>query len=145
MAEKKGKLKGQKKQSPDTEKADENPLLKIENRVDFNIETSNLLQEPDKLLFPGYESFDIRQEQAPFDTTKISDKTSIIINLRYYEYLCTATFTMSFIIPLLQSGLSIKDVFEMIKHSLRNRLLLNAPTFDTIFEPDFHYIGKVRY
>lgn len=145
MAEKKGKMKGQKKQSPDTASAEDNPLLKIENRIDFSIETSNLLQEPDKLIFPGYETFDVRQEQSPFDTSKLSDSTSIIINLRYYEYLCTATFSMSFIVPLLQSGLSIKDVFDMIKHALRNRLLLNAPTFDSIFEPDFHYLGKIRY
>ena len=145
MAEKKGKIKGQKKGKPDSENADENPLLKIDNRSDFSIESSNLLQDPGKLLFPGYDNFDLKKEKDHFDMNRLKDDSSIIIVLRYYEYICTASFKFSFIIPILQSGLIAKDVFEMIKHSLRNKLLLNAPSFDNIFEPDFHYIGKVMY
>jgi len=143
--EKAKKLKGQRKESPDTERPDENPLLKVDNRVDFEIETSNLLQDPGKLLFPGFENFDIKKEKDQFDVSKLNDNTQIIIVLRYYEYLSIATFRFSFMIPLLQSGLTARDSFEMIKHSLRNKLLLNAPTFDTIFEPEFQYIGKIRY
>lgn len=145
MVEKKGKLKGQKKGKPDSENIDENPLLKIDNRVDFSIESSNLLQDPGKLIFPGYENFDLKKEKDHFDMDRLSDDSSIIIVLRYYEYICTASMKFSFIIPILQSGLNARDVFEMIKHALRNKLLLNAPTFDNIFEPDFHYIGKIKY
>lgn len=145
MVEKKGKLKGQKKSKPDSENIDENPLLKIDNRVDFSIESSNLLQDPGKLIFPGYENFDLKKEKDHFDMNRLRDDSSIIIVLRYYEYICTASMKFSFIIPILQSGLNARDVFEMIKHALRNKLLLNAPTFDNIFEPDFHYIGKIKY
>ena len=145
MADKKGKLKGQKKQVKDSENLEENPLLKIDNREDFHIESSNLLQDPGRLLFEGYENFDMKKEKDHFDMGKLSEDSSIIIVLRYYEYICIANFKFRFIIPILQSGLLAKDVFDMIKHALRNKLLLNAPTFDTIFEPDFFYYGKVKY
>ena len=78
------------------------------------------------------------------DLNRLRDDSSIIIVLRCYESICTASMKFSFIIPILQSGLNARDVFEMIKHALRNKLLLNAPTFDNIFEPDFHYIGKIK-
>lgn len=145
MADKKNKLKGQKKQQKDSENLEDNPLLKIDNRDNFKIESSNLLQDPFKLLFDGYENFDLKKDKDHFDMGKLKEGSSIIIVLRYYEYICTATFSFSFIIPILQSGLLAKDVFDMVKHALRNKLLLNAPTFDVIFEPEFVYMGKVRY
>ena len=43
MAERKGKLKGQKKGKPDSEDAGENPLLRIDNRSDFSIVNINPL------------------------------------------------------------------------------------------------------
>ena len=142
---KKLKLKGQKKPEKDGESYEENPLLKIDNRADFKIESSNLLQDPDKLLFYGYENFDLKKEKDHFDLGKLNDESSIVIVLRYYEYICTASFKFRFMIPMLQSGLTAKDIFDLMKHALRNKLLMNAPTFDTIFEPDFFYYGKVRY
>ena len=42
-------------------------------------------------------------------------------------------------------NVNAKDVFDMIKHSLRNHLLLNCPSFDVIFEPDIQYRGKIKY
>lgn len=145
MAEKKKKLKGRKKEVPDSENLGENPLLKIDNREDFSIDSGNLLQDPGSLLYPGFDTFDLCKESNHFDTSRLKDDSDIVIILRYYEYICTASFRFRFIIPILQSGLLAKDVFDMIKHSLKNKLLLNAPTFDNIFEPDFHYIGKIRY
>ena len=72
--------------------------------------------------------------------------TEIVIILRYYEYLCTAKFKFCYVKPLLQPGIiAAKDIFDMVKHCLKNKLLINVPTFDTIFEPDIQYIGKVRY
>ena len=48
--------------------------------------------------------------------------------------------------PLLQPGIiAAKDIFDMVKKKKKNKLLINVPTFDTIFEPDIQYIGKVRY
>ena len=136
MSKKKSSLKGQKKEQNASDRKD-NPLLKIDDKVDFSIESSNLLQDPEQLLFPDYLFFDLNKDKDHFDFDKLNDDSSIIIVLRYYEYVC--------IVPILQSGLNAKDVFDMIKHALRNRLLLEAPSFDVIFEPDMHYDGKIKY
>lgn len=148
MAEKKQKgksLKGRKKTRPDTDDPNENPLLHVENTPDFTIETGNLLQDTDILIFHGYESFDVKKEKDHFDLTKLDNNSTIIIALRYYEYVCIAKFRFAFIIPILESGLSAKDVFEMMKHCLRNKLLINAPTFDNIFDIEIVYTGYVKY
>ena len=141
-----GKLKGQKKQnSENRDEAEKNPLLKIDDNEEFSIESSNLLQKPGKIIFSGYETFDLSKEKNHFDMSRLNENSVIIIVLRYYEYICIAKFKFSFIIPILQSDINPRETFDLIKHALRNRLLLNAPSFDTIFEPDFHYIGKIKY
>ena len=132
MAETKKKAKSQKgrtKAKPDTDNPNENPLLHVENTADFIIETGNLLQDTDLLIFHGYEQFDMKKDK----------------DLRYFEYVCIARFRFAFIIPILESGLSAKDVFEMIKHCLHNKLLINAPTFDNIFDIEIVYTGYVKY
>lgn len=147
MAENK-KLKGQKgkkKTRPDTDNPDENPLLHVDNTVDFSIDTGNLLQDTGLLIFPGYKVFDLKKDKDHFDTNKISQMSMIIISLRYYEYVCIAKFQFSYIIPILESGLNAKDVFDMVKHSLKNKLLTNAPTFDNIYELDIQYNGYIKY
>lgn len=146
MAEKtKKQLKGIKKTKPDVENPEENPMLKVENKDNFNIQTGNLIQDTELLIFTGYESFDIKKEGNPFDSSKLSENSSIIITLRYYEYVCIAKFTLSYIIPLLESGLGMRDIFDMIRHCLRNKLIMNAPTFDSIFDIDMVYKGYVHY
>lgn len=144
MSKKKSSLKGQKKEQNISD-SKVNPLLKIDDKVDFSIESSNLLQDPEQLLFPDYHFFDLNKDKDHFDFDKLNDDSSIIIVLRYYEYVCIARFKFKYIVPILQSGLNAKDVFDMIKHALRNRLLLEAPSFDIIFEPDMHYDGKIKY
>lgn len=148
MAETKKKAKSQKgrtKAKPDTDNPNENPLLHVENTADFIIETGNLLQDTDLLIFHGYEQFDMKKDKDHFDLTKIDRNSTIIIALRYFEYVCIARFRFAFIIPILESGLSAKDVFEMIKHCLHNKLLINAPTFDNIFDIEIVYTGYVKY
>lgn len=138
--------KGQAKPKPDTDNPDKNPLLHIENKRDFCIETSNLLETPDAMILREYEEFDLRLEGTnKLDTDRIREDTKIIVLLRYYEYLCTAEMSFNYIIPLLKSGLTAKDVFDMVKHCLKNKLLCNVPSFDTVFEPDIVYVGKVLY
>ena len=137
-------MKGQKKENAPA--ASDNPLLKIDNRDDFMIDSSNLLQNPGILLTKGYERLDLGKENSKkFDLDKISKSTSIIIILRYYEYVTMATFKFEFVLPMLESGLNMDEVIDLIKHSLRNRLLVNAPAFDTIFEPEIQYTGRIRY
>ena len=137
--------KGKKKTHPDTDNPDENPLLHVDNTADFSIDTGNLLQDTGLLIFPGYKVFDLKKDKDHFDANKISQMSMIIISLRYYEYVCIAKFQFSYIIPILESGLNAKDVFDMVKHSLKNKLLTNAPTFDNIYELDIQYNGYIKY
>ena len=137
--------KGKKKTRPDTDNPDENPLLHVDNTADFSIDTGNLLQDTGLLIFPEYEIFDLKKDKDHFDTNKLSHMSMIIISLRYYEYVCIAKFQFSYIIPILESGLNAKDVFDMVKHSLKNKLLTNAPTFDNIYELDIQYNGYIKY
>lgn len=138
--------KGQIKPKPDSDNPELNPLLHIENKHDFSIETDNLLESPTALIYDRYESFDLKKDSDHFDIDRLNLDTEIIIVLRYYEYLCTAKFKFSYIKPMLQPGIiAAKDVFNMVKHCLKNKLLINVPSFDTVFEPDIQYIGKVKY
>ena len=137
--------KGKKKTRPDTDNPDENPLLHVDNTADFSIETGNLLHDTGLLIFPEYEMFDLKKDKDHFDTNKLSHMSMIIISLRYYEYVCIAKFQFSYIIPILESGLNAKDVFDMVKHCLKNKLLTNAPTFDNIYELDIQYNGFIKY
>ena len=137
--------KGKKKTRPDTDNPDENPLLHVDNTADFSIETGNLLQDTGLLIFQEYEMFDLKKDKDHFDTNKLSHMSMIIISLRYYEYVCIAKFQFSYIIPILESGLNAKDVFDMVKHCLKNKLLTNAPTFDNIYELDIQYNGFIKY
>ena len=137
--------KGKKKTRPDTNNPDENPLLHLDNTADFSIDTGNLLQDTGILIFPGYKDFDLKKDKDHFDTAKITKMSMVIISLRYYEYVCIAKFQFSYIIPILESGLNAKDVFEMVKHCLKNKLLTNAPTFDNIYELDIQYKGYIKY
>ena len=137
--------KGKKKTRPDTDNPDENPLLHVDNTADFSIDTGNLLQDTGLLIFPGYKVFDLKKDKDHFDTRNISQMSMIIISLRYYEYVCIAKFQFSYIIPILESGLNAKDVFDMVKHCLKNKLLTNAPKFDNIYELDIQYNGYIKY
>lgn len=142
---KKSRQKGQAKLKPDNDNPELNPLLRIEDKDNFSITTSNLLQTPDSMILPGYEDFDLKKEKDQLDFDRLKDGSKLVIMLRYYEYLCTAEMTFSYIVPLMMSGLTGKDVFDMVKHSLKTRLLCNVPSFDSVFEPDIVYTGKILY
>jgi hypothetical protein len=145
---KKGGVKGQLKPESDSDNPDLNPLLHVENKDGFSITTSNLLMYPDALIYDGYENFNVKVKEdndIRFDYTRFDENTEIIIVLRYYEYICTAEMRVDYIMPLLNSGLNIKQIFAMVCHCLKNKLLCNVPSFDTVFEPDIIYIGKIKY
>lgn len=144
MAKPKG-LKGKKKEAPDNDNPELNPLLHVENKADFMITTSNLLEDPEGLIYDGFEPFDLKQDEVKFDYKRFDEDSQIVIMLRYYEYLCTAKIKVDYIVPLLSSGMTGKQVFDMVCHCLKNKLLCNVPSFDTIFEPDIQYIGKIKY
>lgn len=138
-------IKGKKKERPDNDDPELNPLLKVENKKDFIINTSNLLENPEGLTYDEFEPFDLKEKEFPFDYSRFDENSLIVIMLRYYEYLCTAQIRVEYILPLLSSGMTGKQVFDMVCHCLKNKLLCNVPSFDTIFEPDIQYIGKIKY
>lgn len=141
---KKGGAKGRMKPESDNDNPDLNPLLHVEDKDGFSISTSNLLMYPDALIYNGYEVINVKDE-IKFDMDRFDERAEIIIILRYYEYICTAVMNVDYILPLLNSGMSIKQVFDMVCHCLKNKLLCNVPSFDTVFEPDIQYIGKIKY
>lgn len=138
-------IKGKKKERPDNDDPELNPLLRVENKKDFIINTSNLLENPEGLTYDEFEPFDLKEKEFPFDYSRFDENSLIVIMLRYYEYLCTAQIRVEYILPLLSSGMTGKQVFDMVCHCLKNKLLCNVPSFDTIFEPDIQYIGKIKY
>jgi hypothetical protein len=144
MAKQKG-VKGKKKERPDNDDPELNPLLHVENKKDFIITTSNLLEDPEGLIYEGFEPFDLKEKEIPFDYSRFDENSLLVIMLRYYEYLCTAQIKVDYILPLLSSGMTGKQVFDIVCHCLKNKLLCNVPSFDTIFEPDIQYIGKIKY
>lgn len=144
-SKKQTKAKGQAKPKADNDNPEKNPLLHVENKHGFSIETDNLLENSDALIYNGYLNFDLLKDCDHFDLDQLNLDSEIIVILRYFEYLCVAKFAFEYVKPILQSGLNMKDVFQMMKHCLKNRLLLNVPSFETVFEPDIQYIGKVKY
>lgn len=144
MAKKKG-VKGKLKVEPDNDNPELNPLLHVENKAGFTITTSNLLEDPYGIIYDDFEDFDLKEEKITFDYQRFDENATLIIMLRYYEYLCTAQIKVDYIMPLLSSGMTGKQVFDMVCHCLKNKLLCNVPSFDTIFEPDIQYIGKIKY
>lgn len=144
MAKQKG-VKGKLKTEPDNDNPELNPLLHVENKAGFTITTSNLLEDPCGLIYDDFEDFDLKEEKIIFDYQRFDENATLIIMLRYYEYLCTAQIKVNYIMPLLSSGMTGKQVFDMVCHCLKNKLLCNVPSFDTIFEPDIQYIGKIKY
>ena len=135
------KYKGIKKYNKDSE---ENPLLQMDDKDDFKMEFVNVLNNPYGIIFKDYKNFNIIT--GDIDIDKLNDNSQIIAIMRYYEYVCLAKFKYSYIVPMLTDGeLNGNEVFNMIQHALRNKLLLNIPSFDTILEIEFKFSTKIKY
>lgn len=135
------KFKGKKKFDKDS---DDNPLLKVDNKSNFEIEFANVLNDPYSIIFSDYENFDIAT--GNIDIEKLNPNSMIIATMRYYEYVCIAKFNYDYILPLLNSGeMNGAEVFQMIQHALRTKLLMYIPSFDTILEIEFKFKTKIKY
>lgn len=121
----------------------DSPFLYVADNADFRIDKANLLNNPSILIMDGYEDLDI--DGLDFNVEKLNDKSEIKVVLRYFEYLCIATFNFKYIKPLLMSGLKGKDIFETVKHHLKMTLILNVPSVDDIYELELIYSGKIKY
>lgn len=135
------KFKGTKKFDKDSE---DNPLLKMDGTNGYEMYFANILNDPMCTIFNEYQTFDIFTSNI--DVNRLNKDSQIIAYMRYYEYLCVARFKYNYIKPLLDNGeMNGIDVFQMIKHSLRTRLLMNIPSFDTILEPEFIFKTVIKY
>ena len=135
------KFKGVKKFDKDSE---DNPLLKMDGVNGYEMYFANILNDPMCIIFNDYQEFDIFN--GIIDVNRLNRDSQIIAYMRYYEYLCIARFKYEYIKPLLDNGnMSGIDVFQMIKHSLRTRLLMNIPSFDVIIEPEFIFKTVIKY
>jgi len=135
------KYKGTKKFDKDS---DDNPLLKMDGANGYEMYFANILNDPMCIIFNDYQSFDIFT--GNIDVNRLNKDSQIIAYMRYYEYLCVARFKYDYIKPLLDNGdMNGIDVFQMIKHSLRTRLLMNIPSFDIILEPEFIFKTVIKY
>ena len=144
MAEKSKKSKTLKGKA-DKENLD-NPLLNISNKQGFEIICGNLLENNKMLIFENYKKIDIKKENSHFEIDKINkNTTNIIVCIRYFEYVALAKFDIDYIIPILESELNMKESFDMVKHSLKNKLMMLAPNWENIFEPEISYNAYVKY
>ena len=135
------KFKGNKKFDKDS---DDNPLLKVNNNSEFEIEFYNVLNDPSSIIFSEYEVFNI--ETGNIDINQLNRDSEIVAIMRYYEYVCIAKFKYNYILPLLETGeMTGPEIFQMIQHALRTKLLIYIPSFDTVLEFEFRFKTKIKY
>jgi hypothetical protein len=126
-----------------------NPLLKIESNSIFRIEVGNMFEDQWILINPEYENFD-PGDKSTLDASRLDQSSEFLVILRYYEYVITAKFTLSYIFPLWSNGektgdMTFKDIFDAIDHRLLMELQLRTPSFDTINVLEISHLYKIRY
>ena len=84
-SKKQTKAKGQAKPKADNDNPEKNPLLHIENKRGFSIETDNLLETSDALIYHRFDNFDLSKDQDHFDLDRLNLDSEIIVILRYFE------------------------------------------------------------
>ena len=129
----------------DKKQDDRSALLTVSYKREFSVQLHNLLENPSAMIFSGYENIILDSDNVTFDLDRIGDNTSILVILEYFEYLCVADVAFSYIMPIMQSGFSMKEVFSMIKHHLRGKLIVTIDNWENINEMHMKYMGKVRY
>lgn len=122
----------------------------------FSVDVHNLLDEPKTLQFPGYEvlvldklaqkdNANVLHSENLFQPDKVTARTEILIILTYFEYVCIARVSFSYLMEILKSGLDLIRAFDMIKHHLRIILNREVNGIENVVEMHVDYMGKVRY
>ena len=130
----------------DTEK---NPLLKIDKSSFFKISAGNMFDDENIMINPGYENF-TPDDKTSIDNDRFSQKSVFLVILRYFEYVITAQFPVSYILPLWKNGestgdLSFQDIFDAVHHRLLMELQMRVPSFDEINMLEVKIIYKINY
>lgn len=136
------------------ETTDEKTMLDVDYSDGFSVECFNLLDNPKAMHFPGFskmcvsphtdESGNLTEDVVDISRTKDSS-TTMLICLRYYEYLCVATVKFWYLKDILRGGLNILESFDMFKHHLRNKLVREVRGTEAITEFAITYFGMVKY
>lgn len=122
----------------------------------FSVDVHNLLDEPKTLQFPGYEVLVLDKlaqkdgttnlhSENMFKPDKVTNKTEILVILTYFEYVCIARVSFSYLMEILKSGLDLIRAFDMIKHHLRIILNREVNGIENIVEMHVEYMGRVKY
>ncbi len=122
----------------------------------FSVDVHNLLDEPKTLQFPGYEvlvldklaqkdNANALHSENMFKPDKVTGKTEILVILTYFEYVCIARVSFSYLMEILKSGLDLIRAFDMIKHHLRIILNREVNGIENIVEMHVEYMGRVKY
>lgn len=126
-----------------------NPLLKIDSSSFFKISTGNMFDDENLMINPDFENF-LPDDKKSIDDGRFSKDSVFLVLLRYYEYVITAEFPVSFIFPLWKNGektgdLSFQDIFSAVQHRLLMELQMRVPSFDEINTLEIRYLYKIRY
>jgi hypothetical protein len=143
------------------EEQDIKSFLDVTYKDGFSVAGYNLLDNPDviaSLYDNGYRRINVNprfNSDGNIDEENILDNNmllkskpenvQIIIVLRYFEYLCIASVRFDFILKILHGEYQIINVFDMIKHHLRNTLVREVSGEETIVDMHIEYRGYVKY
>ena len=131
-------------------------ISEVTYKSGFSVDVHNLLDEPKTLQFPGYEvlvldklaqkdNVNVLHSENLFKTDKVTSKTEILIILTYFEYVCIARVSFSYLMEILKSGIDLIRSFDMIKHHLRIILNREVNGIENIVEMHVEYMGRVKY
>lgn len=127
---------------------DKKTFLEINNSDGFYVECKNLIEDTSAMIFSGYENVNLKNQDKTLsiDISRIKEnKTTIKVILRYFEYVIIATMSFSYLKPIMVSGFTINDIYDMIKHHIRNRLIREIGSSETIIEMHTEYYMKIQY
>lgn len=138
----------------ETKQKEQHDISDVEYKWGFNVDCHNILNEPTTLHFPGYEPLNIDKMsdneegvRSPnlFDLQRITNKTEILIVLRYFEYACIARVSFEYLKEIMKGGLNLIKSFDMIKHHLRIILNREVSGIENVVEMHVEYFGKIKY
>lgn len=139
-------------------KKEQHDISDVEYKSGFNVDCHNILNEPTTLHFIGYEPLNIdkmgdteedkeRGVRSPnlFNLQRITNKTEILIILRYFEYACIARVSFNYLKEIMKGGMNLIKSFDMIKHHLRIILNREVSGIENVVEMHVEYFGKIKY
>ena len=132
-----------------TKDTEENLLINISDNQNFTITLGNILQNPQFIIFEGYENFN-PEDKSTLDASRISADNDVLVILRYFDYIIVGKFKLGYITPMILEGektgdIDLQSIVQAIEHRLQIELQLNVPSFEELNILDIHYLHKIKY